>query len=246
MRLSAHISAATKLNRANTRKNNRLRKLIAAGATPILEIVESGMDDSAEAERRWIATLKSQGIDLLNGTDGGDGVSGPRGPRSPEHIVNHRAAMKAVYESPEYRARLSAAIKALHRSPEYYAQAAEHLRSLGVARIGKPLPTQTRARIGVAQQRSAVIQKLQKIKTITIYHIEHCKRDAASREKVIRLGYGAVHPLTAREDEELVMFNLTPAEFAQWFVASRRMKITSRHFWPRNTCIRLALMASYR
>lgn len=243
MRLSAHVSAAMKLSRANTRKNNRLRKLITTGATPVLEVVESGMGDSAEAERRWIATLRSQGIDLLNGTDGGEGVAGPRGPQSPEHIENRRTAMKAVYERPEYRARLSAAQKALHRSPEHYARVAEHLRNLGVARIGKPLSAETRARISAAQQTPVVIRKLRKRKTITIYHVDRCGRDATSRENVIRLGYGAIHPLTPRKDEEVVMFNLTPGEFDEWFAANRRMKITSQYFGHKNTCMRLALMA---
>jgi group I intron endonuclease len=56
-----------------------LRKVLAAGLQPILEIVEEATVDTwAERERYWIAHYRALGCPLVNHTDGGEGVLGLR------------------------------------------------------------------------------------------------------------------------------------------------------------------------
>jgi len=48
--------------------------MLAAGKTPTIRVVESGVADWREAERRWVAKCRNEGCDLVNGTDGGECV----------------------------------------------------------------------------------------------------------------------------------------------------------------------------
>lgn len=74
-RLTEHISRANCGDRGYL--YNWLRKVLAAGAQPILEIVEEAtVETFAERERHWIADYRSQGCRLVNRTDGGEGVLG--------------------------------------------------------------------------------------------------------------------------------------------------------------------------
>lgn len=143
MRLHAHLSEATKDSRHNTRKNNALRRLIDQGSKPVLEVIETGTGDSAEAECRWIAAFRAQGIRLLNETDGGEGVPGLiRAPRTAEHTTNLTAALQKAM-TPARRQRLSVALKG-------YIRTAEHNSKLATALTGKTIPPETRAKISAS------------------------------------------------------------------------------------------------
>lgn len=81
------------------RKENWILALAARGFTPVLAILESPTDSWQEVEKRWIATFRAAGWDVLNATDGGDGAS---------------AGEMNVAKRPEARAKISKGWHATH------------------------------------------------------------------------------------------------------------------------------------
>jgi hypothetical protein len=83
-RLSEHISEAVQSVR-KTYKSRWILSLVSIGLHPLIEIIESSCGDGwQDAEHRWIAKYRSQGIRLVNATDGGDGTIGLRGAQTRE------------------------------------------------------------------------------------------------------------------------------------------------------------------
>lgn len=64
--------------KANTRKNNWVKGLLARGLRPVVEVVEelSGPEGLCEAEMEWIGAARAAGVRLTNETDGGEGLWG--------------------------------------------------------------------------------------------------------------------------------------------------------------------------
>ena len=71
--LHKHISEVT-THPPRTHKAKWFLSLVSIGILPVIEIIETGYGNGwGEAERRWIAFFKNQGVRLVNGTDGGEG-----------------------------------------------------------------------------------------------------------------------------------------------------------------------------
>lgn len=66
-RLQRHLWEARTLR---THRAAWVRSLVARDQAPTIEAVET-TEDWAEAETRWIATLRAQGVNLVNGNAGG-------------------------------------------------------------------------------------------------------------------------------------------------------------------------------
>ena len=161
-RLGAHLSEA-QVNKATllTHKDNWLRSLIANGLKPVMDILESGSGDWAEAERRWIARFRAEG-NLINRTDGGDGVPGLEA--KPESRLKMSLAAKARAMSEEGKAHLSLAGRNSHeKAPRSSPPIAwtfsgrkhtpETRAKISAIQIGKKIPAEVRARMSEAHRR---------------------------------------------------------------------------------------------
>ena len=139
------------LKKEHTHKAYWLRRLIAAGLQPEIEVLETAPADIDDAEKFWIAYFKSIGCNLTNLTEGGEGVVGLRHsaaarakmsavrrgvPKSPEWRAKIAASNRGQPrpwlvgrpKSPEERAKLSAANKGRRRTPEQIAKHAAAIR----------------------------------------------------------------------------------------------------------------------
>lgn len=74
-----------------TRRCNWLRSLEVNGKTPVFEVVEAGVQDWDEAERRWVRKFKEAGADLVNGNEGGNCMTHVR-----EKVGNWKAYTKVM------------------------------------------------------------------------------------------------------------------------------------------------------
>lgn len=106
-RLKHHLYYAQSA-RDRTRCGAWKRSLLQAGVTPVLQVVESGVEgDGKEAEVRWVAYFRVLvGKRLTNLTDGGDGTAGYT--VSPETRAKISAARKGSKATPEARAKMRA------------------------------------------------------------------------------------------------------------------------------------------
>lgn len=153
-RPAQHVKVA---GREKTAKAAHLRELLAAGMSPVVEVLQritdpdeampaplhcwTGRDATAldAAEMWWIKHGRDHGWPLTNSTHGGDGVRGL--PRTAEHnekiSVSHigNQYAKGYRATPEHRAKLSAAKKGPIRT-------AEHAAKIGAANLGKPKHTE--------------------------------------------------------------------------------------------------------
>lgn len=83
-RLSQHISEAKKISK-KAHRHKWILQVLKDGLKPIIEPLEETDDQNwEEAERRWIARFREQGVRLTNMTDGGEGPVGRK--LSPEQI----------------------------------------------------------------------------------------------------------------------------------------------------------------
>lgn len=124
-RLRGHISDA-KRRKHSVRRFSWVLSLLNSGVEPVircLEIVTSG--SWQEAEKRWIAKLRADGIDLVNTTSGGDGCDGMR--HSEETKARMSDSAKRVQADPAMRARISAAVKKAYADPVLRASLKEAL-----------------------------------------------------------------------------------------------------------------------
>jgi hypothetical protein len=74
IRLRRHVNAAR--IEGPTHRSNWIKGLSAAGLTPVIEAVDSGLGEWEKAEQGWIAHFRAAGARLTNGTDGGNGSLG--------------------------------------------------------------------------------------------------------------------------------------------------------------------------
>jgi hypothetical protein len=153
-RFKDHLKCARN-GRGRTRSANWIRSLLRIDLEPLQVIVETGIGEWAEAERRWIRYYRRIGADLTNHTDGGGGVPGMK--HSPETIeklrrrevsAETRARMSAAAKArstPEYRAHLAALRTGTHPSSETRAK-------LAAAHRGRPKSAEHRARLSAANK----------------------------------------------------------------------------------------------
>lgn len=138
----------TMLRRGKTLLYHKLRKMLAAGIEPLIEVVRDGLTEheAFEIERSLIAQYgrRSLGTGVLcNLTDGGDGAS------NPDDDVRRRMSEshKGLPRSETHRQRLSEAHMG-RRLPEV------HKQKLSVARRGRVVTEETRIKT------SATLRKL--------------------------------------------------------------------------------------
>ena len=107
-----------------------LAKLSREGSRPIVVPLEECSEEIwQERERYWIAFLRKNGADLVNGTEGGEGNINP---------------------SPEVRAKMSQAKKGKPPPNKGKQHSAETRARLSISHMGKPMLPQTRAAIATA------------------------------------------------------------------------------------------------
>lgn len=124
-RLRGHLKAANDNTKVHHRAN-WIRSVLADGNEIVMNVLETGLSEG-EAKRLEIATIarmRTDGIDLVNATDGGDGVRGyvftPEARRKislagigrrhkPESIERTAAAHRGKFVSAETRRRIAEA-----------------------------------------------------------------------------------------------------------------------------------------
>lgn len=68
-RLARHMTEA---RAGRTKRHNWVRSLDKANKHPVLEVIETDVEDWKSAERRWVSHYRSAGCNLVNGNDGGE------------------------------------------------------------------------------------------------------------------------------------------------------------------------------
>lgn len=145
-----------------------------------MKFLEEDPADSNEAERRWIALLRSRGARLTNHTDGGDGGSGKV---SPEARAKISAALRGVPLTKEHREKLSRAHRGKKLSDAHKLQvslsgkarklklSAERRAKIGDDHRGKVVSQETGRRISTAHKIRFEEEPLARWKTAhTRYH----------------------------------------------------------------------------
>lgn len=115
----AHINGA---RRTVSHKSHWIRSLLFKNAEPGVIVLESGIDDWQEAERRWISHYRLLGAKLTNATDGGEGTPGLLPNQETRRKMS--AAQKGRKQSPESTAKTRAALLGRKQSPEHVAKLA--------------------------------------------------------------------------------------------------------------------------
>ena len=144
-RLYGHITQAKNGNR--THKSAWIRRLIADNVLPVVVILEETTTENwAMAEKAWIKTLKDNGHDLTNATDGGEGGATSIG-RSPSEETRNkiRLANTGRKHSDETRAKLSASRKRQVFSEETRAK-------ISAANLGHGASNEARTKMSVASK----------------------------------------------------------------------------------------------
>lgn len=107
-RLRGHLQKVKSGDR--THRSNWIRKLLAAGVQPLIEIVDSGVDDVGRVwdvtEIVWIKHFRDMGCPLTNATDGGQGA-----PLSLETRAKLSEMAKKRKPSSETRAKIGRALR---------------------------------------------------------------------------------------------------------------------------------------
>lgn len=80
-------------NKGTTHRNRWLCSLLVAGNKPSLLILEEGLPDYHDAERRWIAHYKEAGADLVNGNEGGRTLSHAQAALKSNKVRGKRSAL---------------------------------------------------------------------------------------------------------------------------------------------------------
>lgn len=137
-RLADHVAKARK---ADTHKDRWLRQLAAGGAVPVLQVLETGCGNWAEAECRHIAAARAAGADLTNSTAGGEGIVGYR--FSAETRERMAAAKRGRKLAPDHVAKVVAAHLGRVRPPEVRA-------AISAAKMGHVVSVETRAKLSAA------------------------------------------------------------------------------------------------
>lgn len=185
-RLWEHITEARSGTQCH--RSNWLRKLLAEGSRPILEIIEQATGETwTEREQYWIAFYRAQGCRLVNATDGGEGTLGliP----TEEHRAKISEANRSRNHSPATRAKMGAAHKGKVVSVETRAKIAEENKSRTGRPKSAPAPpkeyqrsAEWRAKIGEANRR-------RKLSDATKQRISEANSGRAhSEESKLRMG----------------------------------------------------------
>lgn len=161
-RLNTHIQEAVgKI--ATTHKARWILSLLSVGIRPVMDVIESGTGEGwREAEQRWIALFRAQGVRLTNATDGGEGTVGYKPsakareltslrtkgkPMNPDHLAKwHAGALAANLGrslSQEHRDKLAKLQKGKKRPQE----ATAPMLAANFARLRAGVSPETRAKI---------------------------------------------------------------------------------------------------
>lgn len=127
-RLRGHIIAAR--NHAYDHHTSRwIRKLLEAGAEPIMKILEAvpPEDDWRESERAWVKAFEESGARLTNSTAGGEGLDYRNPEDKARYIENLRRSMEAYRATPEGKEQMRRMI-AGSQTPESRAKRSQSLR----------------------------------------------------------------------------------------------------------------------
>jgi len=152
-RLSRHMADAR--DGYKTHKATWIRSMLRIGKIPSIETIEIVDGNGCNAERKWIAFFKNNGVDLTNATEGGEGIVGYK--QSAETKRKHSEGIKKFYQthrrynygkppSLETRAKIGLAHKGTRRSEESKKRmsearkgivfSAEHLKNLSESHSG--------------------------------------------------------------------------------------------------------------
>lgn len=144
-RLRGHIWAATGKHKQRPCAF-WISTLLRGGRQPAIRLLQVGTDinGSGQAEIDWIAKLKSEGIHLLNATEGGDGVNG----LDPETKRRLSATRRGRYIGPEWRAKMSAS----HLGKKMPPPSAERRVQLVAAQLGRKHSPETIAKRAAARR----------------------------------------------------------------------------------------------
>ncbi len=130
-RLAGHIGDARR-RACEVPRFRWINALAAHGLMPAIRELEV-CADWREAEKRWIAKLKQQGVRLLNCTDGGDGIEGFLHSKKTRKLMSESAkklytdpqqrkirgdSIRKALAKPEVKEKLSAALRAAFARPE--------------------------------------------------------------------------------------------------------------------------------
>lgn len=115
------------------------------GCDPVVRILEADCVDGDEAEKRWIADLRSQGIDLLNVTVGGKTAV----PHSAETRAKIGDAHRGRRKNPQWVERYSASQRGVPRGP----MSEETKQKVRAGNLGKKRSEETKARLKEAARR---------------------------------------------------------------------------------------------
>jgi hypothetical protein len=171
-RLACHIHEASTEIGVHTHKVRWIRTLISCGARPLIEALESGTGDTwSEAERKWIASFRAQGVDLTNGSDGGEGNLGYNASAETRAKLSIANKGRKLNLTPEQRAKRSAFSKAINTGRKMPREAVERR---AAKQRGKPRPPEVIEKWHAAikgrklsQQEREVIRTRQTGKTAT-------------------------------------------------------------------------------
>lgn len=106
-RLAAHHSASL---RRSTRIYEWMQNLRRDGLAPTIQLVEEVLkEDINNSEKHWIAKYRSEGVNLLNVTDGGKGPTGSKHTKETKEKLKHQNIGKTL--SDETKAKMSASTK---------------------------------------------------------------------------------------------------------------------------------------
>jgi hypothetical protein len=148
-RYREHVHAA----RRGIRRHcyNWFRNVLAAGLFPGQRILEwTTARDGSEREQAWICSLREQGADLTNLTDGGEGTPGLK--RSPKECARLSALHRGKKISVEQRAKISATLLG-RESPNkgnHFRHSEEAKRKIGTASAGRKHSSAARTKISAA------------------------------------------------------------------------------------------------
>lgn len=151
-RLSQHISEAVK--HGKTHRHKWINKLLNEGVRPSIKLLEKITESEwEEAEKKWIASCRKQGLNLVNETDGGESPVGRK--LSKEHIEKIRKANMGndhslgYKHSNETKRKMSEA----HKNRKYSRRGSlsnEHKRKISIANTGRSTSDETREKISIA------------------------------------------------------------------------------------------------
>lgn len=163
-RLAGHINHAKKNGRSRcSRWILRLLELELRPEVVVLEETPEGVGLLNEAECRWIAKLRAEGVDLCNQTTGGDGGPTMLGRTQTAEARALVAAANKKAANPERARKIAESKRRQWANPEYRAKMLEAGKKgsaaaakKAVGKPGTPHTDETRAKIKAARARQVI------------------------------------------------------------------------------------------